>query len=87
MRDDVVGDVAAERQLNVIKGLLAVLPRNRGFRIAALISASASIRPPRVRGSLLQSKVALPGYPSANRARSRGASVLRLTHAPAARTR
>ena len=42
------------------------------------------LRPPRVHGSLLQSRRAIPGRPSVTRARSRrGASVLR-THAPAA---
>jgi len=49
MRDDVVGDVAAERQLNVIKGLLAVLPRNRGFRIGADLSISVYPASPRAR--------------------------------------
>ena len=79
------GDVAAaERQLNAIERLLAFMPRSRGFRVLALTAASASTRPPNVRGaSLLRSRKALSN-PSVHRARSRGASVLRLTHAPAA---
>jgi len=33
MRDEMAGDVAAERQLDVIERLLALMPRSRGFRV------------------------------------------------------
>jgi hypothetical protein len=34
MRDEMAGDVAAERQLDVIERLLALMPRSRGFRVS-----------------------------------------------------
>ena len=79
------GDVAAaERQLNAIEDLLSRSCRAAVGSGLALTAASASTRPPNVRGaSLLRSRKALSN-PSVHRARSRGASVLRLTHAPAA---
>ena len=78
------GDVAAaERQLNAIEDLLSRSCRAAVGSGLALTAASASTRPPNVRGaSLLLSRKALSN-PSVHRARSRGASVLR-THAPAA---
>ena len=79
------GDVAAaERQLNAIEDLLSRSCRAAVGSGLALTAASASTRPPNVRGaSLLRSRKALSN-PSVHRARSRGASVLRLTHAHAA---
>ena len=35
MRGAMAGDVAAERQLNAIERLLALLPRSRGFGVNA----------------------------------------------------
>ena len=81
MRGTMDGYVAAERQLNAIKDLLEVLPRSRGFRVS--VDGSVSVYPATQRASLLRSRKA-PSNPSVHRARSRGASVLRLTHAPAA---
>ena len=84
MRGAMACDVAAERRLDVIKDLLEVLPRSRGFRVNADGSVSVYPASSRARLSLLQSRRATPGCPSVHRAQSRrGASVLR-THAPAA---
>ena len=51
MRGAMAGDVAAERRLDVIKDLLEVLPRSRGFRVNAdgsvsVYPASLRARPP-----------------------------------------
>ena len=43
MRCAMAGDVAAERRRDVIKGLLEVLPRSRGFRVNA--DGSVSVYP------------------------------------------
>ena len=70
MRDEMAGDVAAERQLIVIERVL--------------YASSCSCRAAVVSGLALTAPSASTRHPSVHRARSRGASVLRLTHAPAA---
>ena len=49
MRGAMDGDVAAERQLNAIERLLALMPRSRGFRVHADASISVYPASPRAR--------------------------------------
>ena len=49
MRDEMAGDVAAERQLIVIERVLVLLPRSRGFRVSA--DGTVSIYPASKRAS------------------------------------
>ena len=49
MRGAMAGDVAAERRLDVIKDLLEVLPRSRGFRVHADGSVSVYLASSRAR--------------------------------------
>jgi hypothetical protein len=49
MRDEMAGDVAAERQLNVIERLLALMPRSRGFRVSSDGNVSVYPTSPRAR--------------------------------------
>ena len=49
MRGAVAGDVAAERQLDLIERLLALMPRSRGFRVSADGSVSVYPAPSRAR--------------------------------------
>ena len=54
MRCAMAGDVAAERRLDVIKDLLKVLPRSRGFRVNA--DGSVSVYPASSRARLPAAK-------------------------------
>ena len=54
MRGAMAGDVAAERQLNVIERLLALMPRSRGFRVNA--DGSVSVYPASSRARLPAAK-------------------------------
>ena len=54
MRGAMAGDVAAERQLNAIERLVALLPRSRGFRVHA--DGSVSVYPASSRARLLAEK-------------------------------
>ena len=56
MRGTMDGDVAAERRLDVIKDLLKVLPRSRGFRVHADGSVSVYPAPSRAPARLLAEK-------------------------------
>ena len=49
MRDEMAGDVAAERQLNVIERLLALMPRSRGFWVSTDGNVSVYLASPRAR--------------------------------------
>ena len=55
MREE-TDDVTTERLVRLAVRLAAVMPRTRGYRVGAEMAASASIRPRRVYGSLLQSR-------------------------------
>ena len=76
MRDEMAGDVAAERQLNVIERLLALMPRtwprSRGFWVSADGNVSVYPASPRARLPAEKSVKAIPSRPSVNRARSPG---------------
>ena len=54
MRGTMPADVAAERQLNVIERLLALMPRSRGFQVNA--DASISVYPASSRARLPAAK-------------------------------
>ena len=49
MRGTMDGDVAAERQLNAIERLLALMPRSRGFRVSTDGNVSVYPASPRAR--------------------------------------
>ena len=75
LRDEMAGDVAAERHLNVIERLLALMPRtwprSRGFWVSADGNVSVYPASPRARLPPLKSVKVIPSRPSVNRARSR----------------
>ena len=59
MRDEMAGDVAAERQRDVIERLLALMPRSRGFRLST--DGNVSVYPASPRARLPAEK--REGYP------------------------
>ena len=59
MRDEMAGDVAAERHLNVIERLLALMPRSRGFWVST--DGNVSVYPASPRARLPAEK--REGYP------------------------
>ena len=79
MRGTMDGDVAAERRLDVIKDLLKVLPRSRGFRVAA--DGSVSVYPASQRAARLPAAKQGRSPRSKRESRSEQGSKRAATHA------
>ena len=83
MRGAVAGDVAAERQLDLIERLLALMPRSRGFRVSA--DGSVSVYPAPSRARLPAAKQKSYPRPPERAPRSEQAGGKRAANAPRTR--